>query len=69
MLILAAVSPFLNFVAFLLLLLVSLSIPVTKTIYLFQLTAKTSSSLFNASADGSARFGVWGYCLSAIDVS
>ncbi|KAK7693627.1 hypothetical protein QCA50_003196 [Cerrena zonata] len=69
MLILAAVTPFLNFVAFLLLLLVSLSTPITKSIYLFQLTAKASSSLFNASADGSARFGVWGYCLSAIDVS
>lgn len=67
--ILAAVSPFLNFVAFLLLLLVSLSVPITKSIYLFQLTAKASSSLFNASANGNARFGVWGYCLSAIDVS
>ncbi|KAI0082731.1 pali-domain-containing protein [Panus rudis PR-1116 ss-1] len=66
---LAAVTPFLTFVAFLLLLLVSLSAPIIRSIYLFSLAANFSSSLFNTSATGLARFGVWGYCLYNVDVS
>ncbi|CAL1704896.1 unnamed protein product [Somion occarium] len=65
----AALTPLLIFVAFLLLLLVSLSVPVIKSIYLFRLTANINASLLDSRATGSARFGVWGYCLSAIDVS
>ncbi|KAI0375035.1 pali-domain-containing protein [Pilatotrama ljubarskyi] len=65
---LAAVTPFFLFVAFLLLLLVSLSLPIIKSIFLFQLTANTSASFLDSSASGQARFGVWGYCTSAVTV-
>jgi len=66
---LAAVTPVLLFVAFLLLLLVSLSVPIAKTIYLFQLIANVSSGLLKSGASGSVKFGVWGYCFSGVDVS
>lgn len=66
---LAAFAPFLLFAAFLLLLLVSLSVPIIKAIYLFHLVAHPSSSLPGISASGSAWFGVWGYCVSPVDVS
>ncbi|KAI0780791.1 pali-domain-containing protein [Trametes elegans] len=65
---LAAVTPFFLFVAFLLLLLVSLSLPIIKGIFLFQLTANSSASILDSSASGQVRFGVWGYCTSAITV-
>jgi len=65
----STVTPFLIFTAFLLLLLVSLSVPIIKSIYLFNLSVNASSSLLDSSATGSARFGVWGYCLSSLDVS
>ncbi|KAH9857021.1 pali-domain-containing protein [Lenzites betulinus] len=65
---LAAITPFFLFVAFLLLLLVSLSLPIIKSIFLFQLTANSSASLLDSSASGQVRFGVWGYCTSAITV-
>ncbi|KAI0080801.1 hypothetical protein K474DRAFT_1657291 [Panus rudis PR-1116 ss-1] len=54
---------------FLLLLLVSLSAAIIRSIYLFSLAANFSSSLFNTGATGLARFGVWGYCLYNVDVS
>lgn len=66
---LAAVTPVLLFIAFLLLLLVSLSVPITKTIYLFQLVANVSSGILQSGASGSVKFGVWGYCFSGVDVS
>ncbi|OBZ75342.1 pH-response regulator protein palI/prr-5 [Grifola frondosa] len=66
---LAAVAPSLLFLAFLLLLLVSFSVPVLKTIYLFRLVAEVSASLFHTSATGAVRFGVWGYCTSGVDIS
>ncbi|KAI0636834.1 hypothetical protein C8Q77DRAFT_527199 [Trametes polyzona] len=65
---LAAVTPFFLFVAFLLLLLVSLSLPIIKSIFLFQLTANSAASILDSSASGQARFGVWGYCTSTITV-
>ncbi|EEB88529.1 hypothetical protein MPER_13587, partial [Moniliophthora perniciosa FA553] len=55
------VTPALAFVAFLLLLLISLSVPIIKSIYLFSLTTNVSSSLFNSGAFGAVKFGVWGY--------
>jgi hypothetical protein len=61
----SAIAPFLLFVAFLLLLLVSLSVPIIKSIWLFSLTADVSSSLFKASASATLHFGVWGYCSAA----
>ena len=65
---LAKLASLLFFVAFLLLLLVSLSVPITKSLYLFQLTADASSSLLDSHASASVRFGVWGYCASGADV-
>lgn len=66
---LAAITPFMCFVGFLLLLLVSLSVPIIKAVYLFHLVGHAGISLLDVSAGGSAWFGVWGYCVSAIDVS
>ncbi|KAI0673087.1 pali-domain-containing protein [Trametes maxima] len=65
---LAAITPLLLFVAFLLLLLVSLSLPIVKSIFLFRLAANSSASFLGSSATGQARFGVWGYCTSAITI-
>ncbi|KAJ7774722.1 pali-domain-containing protein [Mycena metata] len=56
-------------IAFLLLLLATLSVPITKTIFLFRLTAAAKSGLFDSSVGGSVVFGVWGYCTSGVDVS
>ncbi|THG94594.1 hypothetical protein EW026_g6910 [Hermanssonia centrifuga] len=64
-----AITSFLIFTAFLLLLLVSISVPVIKTIYLFRLAAQASTSLLDASASAFVRFGVWGYCISSVNVS
>ncbi|CAA7271790.1 unnamed protein product [Cyclocybe aegerita] len=66
---LAALTPVLVFIAFLLLLLVSLSAPIINTVFLFRLSANVSSSLFRSGASGSVQFGVWGYCISAIKVA
>lgn len=66
---LAAVTPLLLFIATLLLLLVSLSVPIAKTIYLFKVTANVSSGLLKSGANGTVKFGVWGYCVSSIDVT
>lgn len=62
-------SPLLIFIAFLLLLLVTLSAPFIHPIYLFRLSVHASSSLFNAGVNASAQFGAFGYCLSAIQVA
>ncbi|EIN07466.1 pali-domain-containing protein [Punctularia strigosozonata HHB-11173 SS5] len=61
---LAAITPFLLFSAFLLLLLVTLSTPIIHSIFLFKITAHASSSILDSSANGKVRFGVWGYCVS-----
>lgn len=66
---LAKITPFFLFAAFLLQLLVSLSVPIIKTIYLFRLSLNASISLLDTSASGTVRFGVWGYCISPVDVS
>jgi len=66
---LAFVTPLLLFIAFLLLLLVSVSVPIAKSIYLFKFIANVSSSLLHSGASGSVKFGVWGYCFSGVDVS
>jgi len=64
---LAAIAPILLFLAFLLLLLVSLSVPIIKTLYLLRLTALVKTSIIKSSASGSVTFGVWGYCISTIN--
>jgi len=65
----AALTPFWIFSAFLLLLLVSLSVPIIKTIYIFKLVADITVSVLSSSASATAVFGVWGYCTDGISVS
>ncbi|KAI0341731.1 pali-domain-containing protein [Trametopsis cervina] len=62
-------TPFLVFVAFLLLLLVTLSVPIIHSIYLFRLGVNVSVGVLQASATTAVKFGVWGYCSSGLDVS
>ncbi|KAK0503154.1 pali-domain-containing protein [Armillaria luteobubalina] len=66
---LASITPFVSLSAFVLLLLVSLSVPIIKSLFLFRLTADATNLYGVADANGSATFGVWGYCVSAIDIS
>ncbi|KAJ7740708.1 pali-domain-containing protein [Mycena maculata] len=65
----APTYPVLLLVSFILLLLVTLSVPIDKSIYLFRLTAAASLKLIDSSASASATFGVFGYCTSGVDVS
>jgi len=60
---------FFFFGAFLLLLLTSLSLPIIKSITMFNiwLNAETSSFL-NSGVEGGVSFGVWGYCISDVVV-
>ena len=59
-----------TFLATLLLLLVSLSAPIIKSIDLFDLSISyRDGSLINSSINAVVGFGVWGYCRSAIEVS
>ena len=66
---LASITPVILLAAFVLLLLVSLSVPIIKSIDLLKLTASVSESVSGVSADanGSVKFGVWGYCISQIN--
>jgi hypothetical protein len=65
----ALIAPILLFISFLILLLVSLSLPIIKTIYLFRLTADVTESVTGANARGDATFGVWGYCTGTATLS
>ncbi|KAJ7470666.1 pali-domain-containing protein [Mycena latifolia] len=69
MIALGLLTPVVLFIAFLLLLLVTLSVPIAKTIFLFRLSAKASSSLLDSSASASISYGVFGWCVSEIDVA
>ncbi|KAF9780559.1 pali-domain-containing protein [Thelephora terrestris] len=61
---------FATFLATLLLLLVSLSVPIIKSIDLFTLSISYGSgTLINSSINAVMMFGVWGYCHSSIEVS
>ena len=63
-------AAFATFLATLLLLLVSLSVPIIKSIDLFNLgVSYRDGSLINSGIDAVVKFGVWGYCRSAIKVS
>jgi len=53
--------------AFILLLLPSISMPVTKTIYLMSLNFISSGLLGTVQANGKIEFGVWGYCVFPIN--
>lgn len=66
----ALLAVFATFLATLLLLLVSLSVPIIKSIDLFNLTISyRDGSLISSSANVVLEFGVWGYCHSAIQLS
>jgi len=66
----ALLAVFATFIATLLLLLVSLSVPILKSIDLFNLTISyKSGSLISSSVNAVLQFGVWGYCHSAIQFS
>jgi len=59
-----------TFIASLLLLLVSLSVPIIKTIDLFNLSISyRDGSFINSGIDAVVKFGIWGYCRSAIEAS
>ncbi|KAJ3545692.1 hypothetical protein NMY22_g2328 [Coprinellus aureogranulatus] len=60
---LANLAPLLLFSAFVLLLLVSLSAPIIDSIYLFRLAARA------AGARSTVNFGVWGYCIGAVETT
>lgn len=62
------VAPLCLFLAFLLLLLVSLSLPRIKSIYLFELKVNASVGILKTGVSDTVRFGVWGYCNSGVDV-
>ncbi|KAJ7098019.1 pali-domain-containing protein [Mycena belliarum] len=63
------ITPALLAFAFLLLLLVTLSVPIIKSISLFTLAARASSGLLHSSASESVKFGAFGYCTSGADVN
>jgi hypothetical protein len=66
---LAALTPVLLFAAFILLLLISLSVPIIKSIYLFKLSAHVSAGVIDSAVSGDVKFGVWGYCISPVEVT
>jgi len=60
---------FFFFAAFLLLLLTSLSLPIIKSIKLFDISLDADTSSFlNSGVEGGISFGVWGYCVSDVVV-
>jgi len=56
------------FVAFLLLLLVSVSLPITKTITYFTLTANVGAGAINSGVSAGVMFGNWGWCTTPLVV-
>ncbi|TBU35833.1 actin cortical patch SUR7/pH-response regulator pali [Dichomitus squalens] len=62
------VQPVLVAVAWLLLLLVSIT-PIPESIYFLRIAADVSASFLKSGVSGSVRLGVWGYCTTGLDVS
>ncbi|KDQ20068.1 hypothetical protein BOTBODRAFT_102054 [Botryobasidium botryosum FD-172 SS1] len=58
------IPPFFLFAAFLLSLLVSLSMPIIKAVYLFEITSQIDDAPITSVAS-SIRFGLWGWCAGA----
>ncbi|CAE6416382.1 unnamed protein product [Rhizoctonia solani] len=63
------IVPFLVFAGFLLLLLVSLSIPIIKTISILNIATNLQAGSITTGISGGVRFGLWGYCVSEITAS
>lgn len=67
----AVLTPIFSFAAFILLLLVTLSVPIIKSIQLFVLEASVNLDVFagfGGSVEGLVNFGVFGYCIPAISI-
>lgn len=67
----AILTPTFSFAAFILLLLVSLSVPIIKAIHLFVLKAAVDLDVFagiGGSAEGIVNFGVFGYCIPSLSI-
>jgi hypothetical protein len=60
----ATVTGFFLFGAFLLFLLVALSLPIIKSIYVLEISGKTSPTEIESDVATRLRFGVWGFCAS-----
>lgn len=60
---------FLVFVAFLLLLIVSLSAPIIQAISVLDVAANLQAGLLSTAVSGNVKFGLWGYCVSDINTS
>ncbi|KAG8693915.1 hypothetical protein FRC09_010190 [Ceratobasidium sp. 395] len=63
------IVPFLVFAGFLLLLLVSLSIPIIHSISVLNIAGNVQAGFANSGISGGLRFGLWGYCVSDITAS
>jgi len=63
------ILPFLALAGFILLLLVSLSVPIIKTISLLNIAANIRAGVTNTGVSGGLKFGLWGYCVSDITAS
>ncbi|KAB5596468.1 hypothetical protein CTheo_105 [Ceratobasidium theobromae] len=61
--------PFLIFIAFFLLFLASLSIPIIKTVSVLNLSLSLQAGLVRSGISGAVKFGLWGYCVSEINAS
>ncbi|KAG8932365.1 hypothetical protein FRC01_014436 [Tulasnella sp. 417] len=64
------VTPFLFFIAWLFLLLVTLSVPIIKSLNLFHINAdvEVGVSIASASAKVAINYGIFGYCTSALNI-
>jgi len=56
------ITPFLLFTAFVLLLLVSLSLPIIKPIYILEIAAKLPDNAPRTTLATALDVGIWGYC-------
>jgi len=66
----ALLAVFATFLATLLLLLASLSVPIIKSIGLFNLSISyQDGSFINSGINAVVGFGIWGYCHSAVELS
>jgi hypothetical protein len=63
------IVPFLVFAGFLLLLLVSLSIPIIHSISVLNIAANIRAGITSTGISGGLKFGLWGYCVSNITAS
>ncbi|KLO13665.1 pali-domain-containing protein [Schizopora paradoxa] len=63
---LVGVAGLLLLVSFILLLLVAISLPIVKSVYLLSVTSGTVSKIIPTNVATQLRFGVWGYCATGV---